>query len=51
MVGLAGVLLAPVDLPVDFSAGFFPLSGCFFSSVLGFDLSPESPVLQTKYSD
>ena len=41
MDDLAGVLVV-VDLPVDFSAGFLPFSGCFLSSVLALDLSDAS---------
>ena len=48
MVDLAKVLAAVVDLPVDFSAGFLALSGCFLSSVLALDFSAESPLLRKK---
>ena len=37
-----------VVLPVVFSAGFLPLSGCFLSSVLALDLSEVSAVKKTK---
>ena len=39
-----------VDLPVVFSAGFLPLSGCFLSSTLALDLSAASPVRTKKIS-
>ena len=46
----AEVLVAVVDLPVDVSAGFLLLSGCFLSSALTFVLSAESAVKHTNAS-
>lgn len=48
---LTGVFVAVVDLPVDFSAGFLPLSGCFLSSALALVLSAASPAWEYEKSN